>query len=248
MKSSVKKSASKKSFSRIKSAKPNGSLRIPAAPKGPSRFRKLRSGQLSLLEAGKSAYGGSLRNTRRGRMGARPLSTRSTMHLVLRSSKAKGLQSFLRPQNAKRVKSIVDKFSFIYGVQILSQANVGNHLHIHLRLTNRYGYSPFIKAITGAIAMAVSGRNRWTANQAEASAPQAAARDITGDITGDTGNGKFWDHRPFTRVIEGLRGILRIEDYVRINQLEALGFQRPAARRMIDTGKSGEQSPRPKRE
>jgi hypothetical protein len=47
-----------------------------------------RSPQTVILDRQKSAYGGELRNTRKGRAAARPLATRQTMHLVLRSSKA----------------------------------------------------------------------------------------------------------------------------------------------------------------
>jgi hypothetical protein len=201
--------------------------------RGTKRFRQLRNGQLSLIDGVKSAYGGSLRNTRRGRKGARPLSTRQSMHLVLRSSKAKGAQSFLRPQNAKRIKSVVDKFSFIYGVQILSQANVGNHLHLHLRLGNRYGYKPFIRAITGAIAMAVSGRNRWTTSK-------SLTKESVSGSEQNVRAERFWDFRPFTRVVEGLRSILRLEDYVRINRLEAFGIERKRARVIVDRGKVAE--------
>ena len=154
------------------------------------------------------------------------------MHLVLRSSKAKGQYSFLRPQNAKTVKSIIDKFSFIYGVQILSQASVGNHLHLHLRLGNRFGYKPFIRAITGAIAMAISGRSRWTAMRIQG--PSSTSKGESREILA----GKFWDYRPFTRVVEGLRSFLRMEDYVRINRLEALGINRATARSIVDVGKS----------
>jgi REP element-mobilizing transposase RayT len=155
------------------------------------------------------------------------------MHLVLRSSKAKGAQSFLRPQNAKRIKSVVDKFSFIYGVQILSQANVGNHLHLHLRLGNRYGYKPFIRAITGAIAMAVSGRNRWTTSK-------SLTKESVSGSEQNVRAERFWDFRPFTRVVEGLRSILRLEDYVRINRLEAFGIERKRARVIVDRGKVAE--------
>ena len=107
----------------------------------------------------KTSYGGSLRNTRKGREGPRPLSTRDSMHLVLRSSKAKGNWSLRRSR--KKIDAILDKFSSKYAVNIISQANVGNHLHLHLRLRRRRLYNPFIRAITAAIAMAATGASRW---------------------------------------------------------------------------------------
>lgn len=168
--------------------------------------------QLSLLKGTKNAYGGDLRKTRKGRAGARPLSTRETMHLVLRSSKARGEFSFLRPKNNKAVRSIVEKFSFAYGVRVISMANVGNHLHLQIKLGNRHTYRPFIRAITGAIALAVMGRR----NKA------APARS------------KFWDYRPFTRIVQSLPAILNLKDYIRINELEGQGDARQTARFIIE--------------
>ncbi len=133
------------------------------------------------------------------------------MHLVLRSSKAKGDWSFRRPANKLKIRQIVTKFSEKYGIKILSLANVGNHLHFHIKLSNRYTYKCFIRAITAAIAMAVSGTSRWNPLKKE-------PKD------------RFWDYRPFTRVIIGFRAFLNLRDYIEINELEGFGFQRPQAK------------------
>lgn len=74
------------------------------------------------------------------------------MHLVLRSTKASGPLSFRK--HIAKIEKIVEKFSHKYHVKVLSSANVGNHLHIHIQLLYREGYRPFIRAITAAIAMA----------------------------------------------------------------------------------------------
>ena len=79
------------------------------------------------------------------------------MHVVMRSTRAKGEWSFRRGSNPQKIQSIVKKFSARYGVRIIGFANVGNHLHLQIKLTNRYGYKPFIRATTAAIAMAVTG-------------------------------------------------------------------------------------------
>src|SRR5437868_5410941 len=104
--------------------------------------------QIELLKKQKKSYGGELLKTRKGRSGPRPLDTRNSMHLVLRSSKAKGDWSFTRPKNAAMIKLITNKFAAKYGVKIYSAANVGNHLHFHIKLSNRHTYRPFIRAIT----------------------------------------------------------------------------------------------------
>lgn len=146
------------------------------------------------------------------------------MHLVLRSSKAKGEWSFLRSRNSTVIKTIVGKFAFIYGIQILSLVNVGNHLHLHIRLGNRFGYSPFIRAITGAIAMAVAGKNRWSKSAVGPGSAQLAKAKAD----------RFWDHRPFTRVVAGYQAAQGLVDYLRINEMESWGFNKFEARSMFE--------------
>jgi hypothetical protein len=41
---------------------------------------------------------------------------------------------------------------------------------------------------------------------------------------------KFWDRRPFTRVVKGFKAYLNLRDYIEINRLEGFGFQKPQAR------------------
>jgi REP element-mobilizing transposase RayT len=181
-----------------------------------------------MLANEKSAYGGDLLKTRAGRKHGRPLSTRETMHLVLRSTKAKGEWSFRKPRNEAHVNRIVDKFAVTYGVRVISMANVGNHLHMQIKLTNRFTYKPFIRAITAAIAMAVTGRNRWTQRQ---NCPKSQSRQSQSvQISKKPISNKFWDYRPYTRVVESFKAWLNLRDYIRINQLEGAGYSRAEAR------------------
>ena len=175
--------------------------------------------QLKLLKPTAKSYGGELLKTRKGRSTGRPLSTKDSMHLVLRSTKARGDWSFKKQGNEKKIRGIVEKFSVKYGVKVLSLGNVGNHLHFHIKLTHRAGYKPFIRAVTAAIAMAVTGTSRWTSKN-------------------QTKNGggkrlKFWDYRPFTRVVQSFRAFLTLKDYIEVNQLEGLGVDRIDARFLI---------------
>lgn len=132
------------------------------------------------------------------------------MHLILKSTQACGEWSFRRPKHSRKIENIVRRFSIKYGVKIYSLANVGNHLHFHLQLKNRFAYPAFIRAITGAIAMAVTGGRK-----------------------GHQIKCRFWDDRPYTRVIVGFRGLLKIWDYIKINKLEGYGIKREEARLLI---------------
>lgn len=170
--------------------------------------------QIEMLKKQKKSYGGELMKTRKGRQGGRPLDTKNTMHLVMRSSKAKGEWSFRSSKNAAKIRQIVDKFARKNGVRVLSLANVGNHLHFHIKLTNRFTYRPFIRAITSAIAMAVTGVSRWSASSKKT-------------------EGRFWDYRPFTRVVQSFRAFLNLRDYIQINKLEGYGYRRDQARFIV---------------
>ena len=154
-------------------------------------------------------YGCELRKTREGRATARPLSYRDTMHVVLRSSKAKGEWSFRKAKHRKNILRLVEKFSVMYDVHVLSMANVGNHLHFHVKLVSRDAYKAFIRAISGAIVMTVTGTSRWKKSATEKS--------------------KFWDLRPYSRIVLSLRQFLTLKDYIAENQLEGQGIRRSIA-------------------
>jgi hypothetical protein len=62
--------------------------------------------------------------------------------------------------------------------------------------------------------MKVTGRNRWTA----ASPSNESKKE------------KFWDLRPFSRVIESFKAFLNLRDYISINQLEGFGYTKADAR------------------
>lgn len=206
-----------------------------------------RDRQLALFKGPSLAYGGTLLNTRKGRSHGRTISTKDSMHLVLRSSKAIGAWSFRAPKNKKAILQIISKFAKKYSVQIKSMANVGNHLHLHVQLARRDSYRPFIRAITGAIAMAVTGVNRWQGLpkvKIELADKIQTTNGVTNSQLREFGDRakelqpkrklKFWDYRPFTRVVRGYRAMLRLKDYIQINFWESQGISREEARTRIN--------------
>lgn len=132
--------------------------------------------------------------------GARPLTTKKSMHLVLRSSQAIGDWSFRTKKNSAIVDLTLKKLSYKYGVKIYGFANAGNHLHLIVKLGNRFTYAGFIRSLTGILALKITGSNKLKALKR-----------------------KFWDRRPFSRVIEWGRAYTLAKDYLLLNQLEATG-------------------------
>jgi len=166
----------------------------------------------------KKPYGGSLQTTREGRAIPRPLTTRHSMHLVLRSTKARGALSFTKPKNKKTIEAIVQKFSRKYSITIITMAIVGNHMHLQLKLKYKEHYNAFIRATTAAIAMAITKASRINPMKE-----------------------KFWDRRPFSRVAIGIKAFHRLKNYIAINQLEGCGNTRAEARFIIDWRKAQEE-------
>lgn len=157
-------------------------------------------------------YGGILRNKAKNR-GARPLSKKNSLHVVMRSSLAKGAWSFQNPKQVRKIGNFIQEFSHKKGIQILSVANVGNHLHLHVKITNRTLYKAWIRGLSSAIAMMIAGRQGLKELKQRRQ--------------------KFWDYRPFTRVISSFKAFLNLKDYIEINKFEGLGVNRLQAVLMI---------------
>jgi REP element-mobilizing transposase RayT len=172
-------------------------------------MESLASQQQNLFQQKYSlAYGGLFRNKAKNR-GARPLTSQGTLHVVMRSSLAKGLWSFRNPKNIVKLGNFIQKFSKSKGIEIISLANVGNHYHLHVRIPNRTLYKAWIRGLSSGMAMLTLGLE--------------GLRQLKND------NKKFWDYRPFTRVINNFKSYLNLKDYININQLEGVGLSRAQA-------------------
>lgn len=123
------------------------------------------------------------------------------MHLVIRSSLAKGAHSLRRKD--KEVFKIVQKQARQLGVKLYKYANGGNHLHMIILPLSRTAFNKFVRAITGLIARLILSTER-------------------GRPTPD--NIQFWDKRPFTRILEWGADFYKACDYLLKNTLEAYGF------------------------
>jgi REP element-mobilizing transposase RayT len=154
------------------------------------------------------------------------------MHLVLRSTKARGDWSFFKPKNKQRIRTIITKHALRNRISLESIANVGNHLHLHIQLVRNHNYKAFIRAITGAIALAVMGlqhlKSRKQNNVIEQEHLKSRAK-----ISGNNHSPRFWDYRPFTIFVNSYRHFLNMRDYMKINQLEGIGFSRLSARFLL---------------
>lgn len=150
-------------------------------------------------------FGGSLLKGAHARS-PRPVSCSNAMHIVMRSEVAKGTRSLRHRNHHQKVNQIVRAQAAAWGIRIYNYANVGNHIHILLRPSSRRRFMAFIRSISGLIARAVLGAER------------GRARGI-----------RFWQARPFTRIVKWGKDYVIAKQYVDINGKEALGFWRGSA-------------------
>ncbi len=124
----------------------------------------------------------------------RPLHSKLPIHLTLRARK-----SALRlPATYAKVQDTIRRVAHKHGVKIYKQANVGNHLHLAIKIPHVARWAAFIRELTGRIAIVCRA---WA------------------------GNVGFWMFRPHTRIVRGWQKAFRIvKDYIGLNQLEAEGI------------------------
>lgn len=132
----------------------------------------------------------------------RPIDSKKALHLTLKSSQARGHKSFKNKIFEARIFDIVADHAEANGITLYSYANGGNHLHILLRSKHRDDYTRFIRSVTGLIARLVGGSER-----------------------GKKLAIKFWDNRPFSRVVSFAKREFEIaKRYLTRNVLEAIGW------------------------
>ena len=109
-------------------------------------MKRHKQSTLKGLHAPKDAFGGALLTSHPKTK--RPLDSKLPTHLVLRATKS----TMRRPQNFLKVNQIVKKACSKHGVRLYEYANVGNHLHLLIKLRSRTSWAAFIREVTGRIA------------------------------------------------------------------------------------------------
>ncbi|MGZ3722134.1 MAG: hypothetical protein ACXVA9_04335 [Bdellovibrionales bacterium] len=161
----------------------------------------MRSTQISFFDKAtkrrytRTQHGGATSNGKRKL--ERPLGKRNWIHLVLKSDKAVGKLSFLNAKNKILVEKIIKDKGRKFGVSIADQANVGNHIHLKIRITSRTGFQKFLKSVTTLV-----------------------ARKVTGARKGKP-FGRFWQGLAFTRVLKSYTEELNLKGYFVANRAEA---------------------------
>lgn len=220
---------------------------MPRAPSSRRLSRKAsRTSQLALPGwsfSSKLAFGGSALTSHPKT--ARPIATQSALHLVLRSTQATGARSFLK--RAREVEKLVKQQATRVGIRVYDFANAGNHLHMVVRVPSRRIYRRFVRAVTGLLARKTLGKERGVAVTGASSVKTKSSSPMpSNEMSAKRGrqptreapppSTRFWDARPFSRVVTWGKDYAQVKNYLCLNRIEAVGFGRLDARRLLARG------------
>jgi REP element-mobilizing transposase RayT len=178
--------------------------------------------QLSLIpnRNNRRFFGGALLKGRR--KSRRPLSSKEAIHVVLRSTFAGGKYSFLIHKNHIAIEKILGSAVRKYGIKIYRHSIQTNHIHLILKIQDRWSYRCFIATISGKIASLIMGYKSF----------KDFKKSLWGEgPVGDKKSQGFWEFRPFTRILYWGKDYQACCRYVLQNTLEALGFIQYKVRR-----------------
>jgi REP element-mobilizing transposase RayT len=157
----------------------------------------MKQKQFSFLKPNSPSFGGDLQKGKRKTF--RPIDPKAPIHLVLKSSRAKGEWSMLHQHHKTKIRDLSEKLAKENGIKIYQFANVGNHLHLLLKTGNRGNFQKFLRVFSGRVAMMITRARKGN--------PQ----------------GRFWDSLAFTRIVQWGRDFSRITRYLFKNQIESFG-------------------------
>ena len=133
------------------------------------------------------------------------------MHVVLRSSRARGPWSLRRKSNEAAVAEEIEKAARRFEIKIYETATVGSHVHLLVRARRREALQNFLRVIGGRIAQRVTGARK-----------------------GHPCPGGFWDEIVYSRVLTGGSDFHNVARYIRQNLFETKGLisysERPGRR------------------
>jgi REP element-mobilizing transposase RayT len=112
----------------------------------------------------------------------------------------------LNSQFCQPIHDFIHQLADHWGVKVYRFANVGNHIHLLIKVPSRATWRRFIRELSGGIAIIVTG-----------------ARKGAGLKKNESGRG-FWDELVFTRIVKFGRDFVGVKTYLAKNLFEAAGI------------------------
>ena len=132
----------------------------------------------------------------------RPFASHSPLHIVFKSTKARGALSFKGFKNHTLVESTLKAQAKRHGVRLMSYVIMHNHVHIKAKASARRGMQNFLRRVGSIIAQKVTKARR--------------------------GNpfGRFWDALVFSRLLVSKYEELILSRYFEANRIESsVGYE-----------------------
>jgi putative transposase len=164
------------------------------------------------------SHGGTLRNKRAGRK-ERPISSRDPIHLVFKANREKIPGGLRSPRRYRLIHGLQEKYAKRFYIKIDSLSVQGDHLHLIIRTSRRSGLQNFLRVFSGQVSQQLA--NLGLTSFSSVTDTTTKALDRRGHLGGSCG--KLWKYRPFTRVVKSYRAYRVVQNYVRLNELEAQG-------------------------
>ena len=159
--------------------------------------------QASFLPKLPRDHGGDLRAKKRKT--ARPFSHKQAIHVVFRSSNARGKWSMLTRNNERLIQKLLNECKARYHIRVYRSVNVGNHLHLLVKTeTRQYAiakteFQAFLRRFAGAVAFQITGARK-------------------------TKPRKFWNKLVYSRLVTWGREHEVLHDYLTKNFFESKGL------------------------
>ncbi len=142
---------------------------------------------------------------------ARPFSPKLPVHVVLKSSLARGERSLFL--HGRAIDRILKEEVGRQGGKLHDGANSGNHLHLLVQFRRAEALRSFLRAVSGRIARIALGAKKGT----------RVLKD----------GQRFWDARPWSRLVSWGRDFANVRRYALVNAHGRLGLSRAHSREMI---------------
>lgn len=121
----------------------------------------------------------------------RPFNTAAPLHLVLKSTRARGEWSMLKRRHRSKVTSMIYIYAKRFKIHVYRATNVGNHLHLLVKAKDRKSLADYLRVLAGRVAVTVTGARK-----------------------GVKRIGRFWDHLCWSRLVNWGRDFFHVRDYL----------------------------------
>lgn len=165
----------------------------------------------------KFCSGGDLRKTRQGRK-HRFTSRKHPLHVVFKANRFSPAFVGLRnPRHYREICLVMRRYSKKFKVRVAQFSIQADHIHCLIRAKNRKNFLHFLRVFAGQVAQ--KNWNRWDPSTSRRRAKTKAARRYHQAQLRE----RFWQDRPYTRIVFGEKAIRIVRNYIQLNEKEATG-------------------------